>query len=82
MHIGYRWLLAWHQPLLSADRYFLLISVLEKCLNPDKLRSRAVATFMPIHSYLFNSTGQLLYANSRAMTKIDKAGGPMPSIDH
>ena len=49
-------------------------SVLEPSLNHVELRSAAIADFMPIHYYLFSSTGRLLFANRKASTKLLSLG--------
>lgn len=54
----------------------MVMGILERRLNAEELRSGAIARFTPIHSFLFSSNGRLLYANNRAMAKLEEAGGP------
>lgn len=51
-------------------------SVLEPALNAVELRGAAMAASMPIHYYLFNATGRLLYANQKARAKLQHEGEP------
>lgn len=51
------------------------LCVVEAELNAEQLRSAALATFTPIHSYMFSNTGELLYATHNASLKLKAAGG-------
>ena len=51
------------------------LCVVEKVLSCEQLRSAAVHSFSPIHSYLFGQDGQLLYANPKASAHIMSKGG-------
>lgn len=48
--------------------------VIEKELSAEQLRSTAITTHCPIHSYLFNASGELLYATHNATLSLNRAG--------
>ena len=50
------------------------LCVIEEELSALQLRSTAITTHSPMHSYLFSHTGQLLYATDRATLKLKRTG--------
>lgn len=56
--------------------------VVEKELSAEQLRSTALATFTPIHSYLFSDAGELLYANHKACESITGNGRSSMYLKH
>ena len=46
----------------------------ERELDPNELRGSVLNTYMPIHSYIFDVNGDLLFSNMRATDKIRRAG--------
>ena len=51
------------------------LTVLEKQLSAEQLRSAALTLATPIHSYMFSQAGRLLYATTNASLKHKAAGG-------
>ena len=54
---------------LEEQRATVVMTRLVHVLDPDELRSLTVADCSPVHRFLFDSHGQLLYANERATHK-------------
>ena len=48
--------------------------IMEKELSAEELRATAIITFTPLHSYLFSSKGQQLYASATATKKQTQEG--------
>lgn len=53
------------------------LCVVERELSAEQLRSEAVHSFSPIHSFLFGQEGQLLFANPKAAAHL-MAKGEVP----
>ena len=69
----------WHEGKLES----MVLGVLERELNANELRSSAIARFTPIHSFLFNATGKLVFANNKAEAKLRARGVPcLPQLAH
>ena len=75
-HAVQMWMLSAVKACQLAVRQTCLVcaSVLEPALNASELRGAALAAAMPIHYYMFNATGRLLYANKKACQKLQQAG--------
>lgn len=50
------------------------LCMVERELSAEQLRSAAVTSFTPIHSYMFGHDQSLLYATSGACAKVKAAG--------
>ena len=53
------------------------LMIMEKELSAEELRATAIITFTPLHSYLFSSKGQQLYASATATLKQTRQGALM-----
>ena len=52
----------------------MALKILEQEIDGEELHSDVVTKFSPIHSFLFDATGQLLFANARALSRLQANG--------